>query len=243
MRAKSKFLLLTALQFGATATAMASSFSATPMNVEIHAPGSTSTVTIKNDGDQALTTQIRVFRWSQVNGVEKLEPTTDVVASPPMGNVAAKSEQVIRLVRVSKKLVDAEESYRVFVDEVPDLARRKSGQVGIAVRYSIPAFIIPPAAASSQVSWALERAGDVTAIVATNTGGRRVKVSALTLKDSAGKAVSFGEGLNGYVLARSSMRWVIPGNAPKLSLNGPVTVTARGDDGPINAQAKASPAR
>ena len=74
-------------------------------------------------------------------------------------------------------------------------------------------------------------------------GGRRMKISGLQVKDAGGNSVSLGEGLNGYVLARSSMRWVLPAKAQKLALNGPVVVSARGDDGPFNAQASANPAR
>jgi fimbrial chaperone protein len=35
--------------------------------------------------------QIRLFRWSQVDGKEKLEPTDEVAASPPAITMAAKT--------------------------------------------------------------------------------------------------------------------------------------------------------
>jgi len=240
MRATTLLLLLAGAALGAASPALATSFEASPVNVEIHAPGATSKVTIKNSGDKPLNTQIRVFRWSQSNGTETLEPTTDVVASPPMVTVDAKSEQLIRLVRVDKRPVAAEETYRIFIDEIPEPGLRKSGQVGIALRYSIPVFVMPQAGGEAQIAWSVEHSGGQAFLTASNTGDRRLKVSDLKLKDASGKLLSLGEGLNGYVLARSTKRWVIPAKAQKLGLSGPVVISARGDDGPFNAQAQAS---
>lgn len=243
MRFKKLLLLLSGLQLATAAPSVAASFQANPVNVEIRAPGAAGNVTLKNEADAPLNAQIRVFRWSVVDGKEKLEPANEVVASPPMANVPAKSEQVIRLVRVSKAPVATEETYRIFVDEIPDPSTRKAGQIGIALRYSIPVFVTPAAPQQSQVVWSVQQAGNETYLSATNKGGRRLKVFGLQIKDASGNSVSLGEGLNGYVLAGSSMRWVLPAKAQKLALGGPVVISARGDDGPFNAQASANAAR
>lgn len=237
MRATSLIMLLSTLQLAMTAPSFAGSFQATPVNVEMRAPASTSTVTLKNDADAPMNVQVRVFRWSQTDGTEQLVPSTDLVASPPMTAIAARSEQTIRLVRVAKSPVAAEETYRIFVDEIPDPAKQKAGQIAVALRYSIPVFVMPGDAAQPQLAWSIRQANGSTYVSATNSGGRRIKISGLQLKDANGASVLIGEGLNGYVLARSSMRWVLPPKAPKLGLNGPIVVSARGDDGPINAQA------
>ncbi len=243
MRVRSLFLLLSGLQLATVAPVFAASFQASPVSVEIRAPGAVSNVTVKNEANAPLNAQIRVFRWSVVDGKEKLEPATDIVASPPMALVAANGEQVIRLVRVSKAPVQAEENYRILIDEIPDPAKRKNGQVSLALRYSIPVFIMPATAAEPQLNWSVEQSGGEKYLSVTNSGGRRVKISNLQVKDAGGASVSLGEGLNGYVLARSSMRWVLPSKAAKLVLNGPVAVTASGDTGPINAQAKQNAAQ
>lgn len=243
MRATSLLFLLSSLQLSVVTPVFAASLQATPITVEIRAPGAVGTVTLKNEDAAAVNTQIRVFRWSQVNGEEKLEPTTDFVASPPMTIIAANGEQIVRLVRTAKTPVQAEETYRILVDEIPDPNKRKAGQIGVALRYSIPIFVMPPTATESKVQWSMQLADGKAFVSAKNEGSRRVRLSGMKLKDQAGNTVSLGEGLNGYVLARSSMRWVIPSGAQKLGLNGPVSVTARGDDGPINAQARLNAAQ
>ena len=237
MRATSLIILLSSLQLAMAEPSVAGTFQVTPINVELRAPGSSSTVTLKNDADAPMNVQVRVFRWSQTDGKEQLVPSTDLVASPPMATIAPRSEQSVRLVRVAKSPVAAEETYRIFVDEIPDPSKQKTGQIAVALRYSIPVFVMPSEPTQPQLAWSIRQADGTTYVSATNSGGRRMKISGLQLKDASGASVSLGEGLNGYVLARSSMRWVLPPKAPKLSLTGPVVVSARGDDGPINAQA------
>ena len=93
MRATSLIILLSSLQLAMAAPSVAGSFQATPVNVEMRAPASTSSVTLKNDADAPMNVQVRVFRWSQTDGKEQLVPSTDLVASPPMATIAPRSEQ------------------------------------------------------------------------------------------------------------------------------------------------------
>jgi len=83
-------------------------------------------VTLRNEGTTPINAQIRVFRWSLVNGQEKLEPTDDVVASPPSVTLTPKGQYIARIVRVSKQPVAGEESYRLLVDQLPDLSKQKT---------------------------------------------------------------------------------------------------------------------
>jgi fimbrial chaperone protein len=232
----------TALIVTASASAYAASLQASPMTVEIQAPGVTSMVTLKNEGADPVNAQIRVYRWSQVGGQEKLEPTTDVVASPPMATLAPKGDYLVRLVRLSKAPVAGEETYRILVDEIPDTSKQKPG-INIAMRYSIPVFIEPKQLGGAKLDWSVERRDGKLALNVVNNGDRRVRISALKVTDGSGTSVVFGQGLVGYVLARSSMQWIAPGTASKLSSTGPVTITATGDTGPIHAQATSQASR
>src|SRR5262249_62404241 len=115
-----------------------------PINVESPAPGASPTIKLRNEGSAPLNAQIRVFRWTQKDGEEKLEPPDDVVASPPIATLAAKADYVVRLVRLSKAPIAEGASYRLLVDELPDPARQKNGNIAIVLRYSIPVFFYKP---------------------------------------------------------------------------------------------------
>ena len=210
--------------------------------MEVLSPAAAATFTLHNEGTSPLNAQIRVFRWSQVNGEEKLEPTTDVVASPPIAALAPKTDYTIRIVRVSKQPVATGETYRLFVDEIPDPKSRRNRVISLVMRYSIPVFFYPRDTTDAKLTWSIEQHGGKVLVSATNRGDRHVRISALTLHDDTGATASFGKGLTGYVLGRSTMRWVAPGNAHRLRVNGSVGIAAQGDHGPIDAKSSTQPA-
>src|SRR5215471_17151953 len=215
----------------------AASLQVAPVMVEVAAPGAATTLKLRNEGTTPLNAQIRVFRWTQVNGEDKLEPTTDVVASPPLAKLAPKVDYTIRLVRVNKTPVAKEETYRLFIDELPDAANQRNRAVNLLLRYSIPVFFYPATGAPPSLTWSVDHSGGRLSVVAKNSGDRHIRVSNLKLKDDKGGTVSFGNGLSGYVLGGSARRWVVlPGNN-RLTTNSPITITAEGDVGPINTSA------
>ena len=221
----------------------AASLQVAPVSVEIPAPGAAAMLTLRNEGTGFLNAQIRVFRWAQVNGEEKLEPTDDVVASPPMAVLAPKTSYVVRLVRVTKQPISSEESYRLLVDELPDPTRQRNGVVAMVLRYSIPVFFYPPGISEAKLTWSAEQRGARTYVSATNDGDRHVRISELKLRNGDGTTVSFGSGLTGYVLGHSSMRWAAAGSRQRLGAGNSVVITAQGDRGPINASPSLQPAR
>src|SRR5690242_18933580 len=112
LRARSAVLAV-ALQPCFPALAPAGSLQVAPVGIEVAAPGAASSIKLRNEGATPINAQIRVFRWIQAKGEERLEPTGDVVASPPMVHIGPGAEFIVRLVRVTKQLVSAEESYRL----------------------------------------------------------------------------------------------------------------------------------
>jgi fimbrial chaperone protein len=109
-----------------------------PITLDLAAGTSASTVRLWNDARKPTNVQVRVFRWTKVNGKDHLEPTQDVVASPPITKLAPGTENLIRVVRVSKKPVQGVEAYRLLIDELPDAANKVPGQVNVMIRHSIP---------------------------------------------------------------------------------------------------------
>jgi fimbrial chaperone protein len=221
-------------------SAEAASLRVSPVLLDVSAPSAATTLTLRNDHTHPIDVQIRVFRWSQANGKDVLEPTADVVASPPMAALAPDTEYVVRVVRVSKRPVTAEESYRLVVDELPDPALRRAGTVTFVLRYSIPVFFAAPSGAGASVAWTARRSGNVTVVSATNSGGKRVRISNLKLEGSAG-TVPVREGLVGYVLAGASMTWPLRIEHPVAG--GATRLVADSESGPIRATVTLPPAR
>ncbi|MBB3238340.1 molecular chaperone [Phyllobacterium endophyticum] len=74
--------------------AQSASLRVSPTNPGMIAPGSSGVLTLTNEAKRPINVQIRVFRWTQVNGAEQLDPTNDVV-SPPSTTLASVKEYAV----------------------------------------------------------------------------------------------------------------------------------------------------
>ncbi len=202
-----------------------------PLSVDVTSPSQASSITLQNNGPEILSVQLRVFEWTQADGQDQLAPTTDVVASPPVARIAPGSSYTIRIARtVGAAAAGSEKSYRLWVDELPPaaLSRAEGGQVDVRLRFDLPVFF-HSAGSSPTLSWSSRKAGDDLVLEATNSGSGHARIEALELRTGSDE-VSFGEGLNGYVLANSTRRWTAPsGSANALGGGNATVVTGVGD--------------
>lgn len=235
MRKSIPAILTSVLVASVPTLATAGSLQVTPVSLDLPPSASSATIKLRNEGAAPLNAQIRVFRWMQENGEEKLVPTDEVVASPPIATLAGKTDYTVRVVRVSKEPLKAS-SYRLVVDELPDKSQQKDGVVNIVLRYSIPVFFYSAEAERPKLTWSVTQRGSRLYVTAKNDGDRHVRLAGLKLQPANGSAISLGEGLAGYVLGRSTMNWAAPHS--KRPIGGtPVAITALSDSGPISASA------
>jgi fimbrial chaperone protein len=206
--------------------AVAASLNVSPILLETFAPQQMATLTLRNTGSVAIVGQVRVFAWTQVNGLDVLSPTHAITGSPPMAEIRPGTDYTIRVVRVDTQPVVGEEAYRLVVDEVPDASARRNGVVAVALRYVIPVFFVAPGAGQGRLTWSIVRSEGKSALMATNTGDRRIQLRDLAL---GGKPVA--KGLSGYVLGHSQRTW------PLASVSANLAVTAVSDRGPVSGTA------
>lgn len=214
--------------------AMAGSLRVAPILLDVAAPGATTTLNLRNEGDRNLHVQIRVFRWTGTQSEPVLEPTADVVVSPPAATLTPGTEYVVRVVRVTRQPVAGEESYRVLVDEIPDAAADRANTVRFAFRYSIPVFFAAASAPAAEVAWSMAVKGNNAILTASNSGGRRVRLANLKVIDGDGRALILRQGLFGYALGRNVTVWTLP-TAGKGAPRGPFKLVAESETGAINA--------
>ncbi len=218
--------LLQAALIALAGPASGASLSVSPILLEAVAPQQMATLTLRNTGAAAIFGQVRVFGWTQVNGLDVLSPTNAITGSPPMAEIRPGTDYTIRVVRVASQPVVGEEAYRLVVDEVPDASARRNGLVAVALRYVIPVFFLAPSAGQGRLAWSIERSEGKSFLTATNAGDRRIQLRDLTL---GGKPVA--RGLSGYVLGRSQRKW------PLTSVSTNLAVTATSDRGPVSGMA------
>jgi fimbrial chaperone protein len=233
-----KLLAAMAIALVCTTPLRAASLEVQPALVEVMEPGAVSVMTLRNRGPRPINVQLRVYRWFQSNGEEHLLPTEDLVASPPLETLLPGAEYNARLIRVAKTAVDGEEAYRLLVDELPDAALGKTNSVKALIRHSIPVFFGDPDRKPPRVDWSIRKQGERVILAARNQGDSRLRISTLSLRDRAGKAIFFPQGLVGYSLGRSRMRWTAPAPLRGFAASGLGSIDAQGNEAPIPAAAQ-----
>lgn len=229
--------LLAATVLGAVpAHADPTSLQIMPVNIEVPAPGAASKVTISNNGPKTANIQVRVFKWVQKDGKDELIETRDVIASPPAVKLGSGKKSVIRVVRVNKQPAASEETYRLVIDDIA--APRKTGDaaIGFSVRHSLPVFFTTTADDQAELNWKALIKGDKLVLTASNSGDRRVRLMDLKVAGKGGKAISFGQGLSGYVLGQSTKVWVA--EAKSISSGAVVKILAQSDNGAVETTAR-----
>lgn len=117
--------------------ALADGFTISPTSINVALGSQVATLTVKSDGHGTSFGQVRVMRWMRDDGAGTLQPTRDVVASPPAMQMAPGQELTIRLVRTTTTPIVGEECYRVLVDQLPG-ASQEGQAVMFTIRHSVP---------------------------------------------------------------------------------------------------------
>lgn len=236
-------VILTALVFSGLTTVFASGLQVSPVSVTLSATHAADGLWLSNTGDQVLHAQVRVFRWTQVDGKDVLTPSQDLVISPPMLSINPQAQQLVRTIRMGPPLPvgSAEESYRLLIDELPVNGGKKS-QLQFVLHYSVPVFVQSQVLESDStkaensalrgvtLSWSLHQDGDVVSLDVSNAGTAHAQLASIDFVDKKGEKHSLNPGLLGYVLPGSRMRWVLKSDAKIFSNGGTLESLVNGEE-------------
>ncbi|CAN7781660.1 molecular chaperone [Variovorax sp. LjRoot175] len=238
-----------------TSPANGASLQVVPTSLTLQARQNADGLWLSNTGSQPLHAQVRVYRWTQVDGEDRLEPTRDLTVSPPMLQVPAGERQLVRVIRLGPPPMGAEASYRLIVDELPvpasapaegsaaaDGRATKHSGLQFVLRYSLPVFLLPatprapgavgPAETALQpdLQIRLVRTGEQTQLEVANDGPAHAQIEDLVLVDAAGERQTVRAGLAGYVLPGQRRRWNLPVTLhPSASASGVFKARVNGE--------------
>jgi fimbrial chaperone protein len=196
--------------------ASGSGLQVTPIGLRLATKTSAEALWLTNTGSDTIQAQVRVFRWTQVNGEDVLAPSRDLVASPPMVAIAPGDRQLVRVIRqVTPPEGGVEGAYRILVDELPVGVDVKGG-LTFVLRYSIPVFLAPagdpPTKAALETAWEETAAG--TRLQVHNHGNGHAQIADVAWQGPGERRSVLLSGLVGYALPGSTMRWNLPGGLP-----------------------------
>ena len=224
--------------------AHAAALQVTPIRLDLAADRPAAVLTLHNVGATPLNAQVRVFAWSQTADEDHLERTDDIVASPPIVQVAPGADQTVRILRVTKSNVSGEETYRLLIDEIPNGQGADATGVRMQLRYSVPVFVGAPLDGKPPVvQFALERtatgenaqppSASVLMLRAVNHDATHAQLSKVKLTWRDGQSTQLSPGLLGYALPHATRRWPVV-HAPADAREATLSAVVNGQ--PVTAQ-------
>ena len=197
------FLLAIALPMANAAT-----FSVSPIRVELDARHRSDILTFNNSGDEPLRVQIRSMHWGvAADGKWQLTPTDDLIVTPELLEIAPGHTAQLRV----GSLLDAgasEASYRLLIDELPNLSGNKSAprpEIRVLTQVSLPIFVEPAQATRSPQLNSADIEHGVLVVGVGNRGTQRLDAQSVkvVLTDRTGHVLAQHDSVANYVLPGS----------------------------------------
>lgn len=132
-------ILLTWL--AAVGSAAATNLQVSPVKLVLEPGQRAVQLNLTNTGDRSLLVQLDAYAWSQPGGKDELAATQALVISPPVVDIPAGSQQVIRVGLRRDERPSIEQTYRVMVTEIPTDQHAHRTALRLAVRLSLPLFV------------------------------------------------------------------------------------------------------
>jgi fimbrial chaperone protein len=215
---------------GTAASSGAASLSVAPTRVELDAGDPAAVVTLQNNAADPVMVQVQTFAWPRSPASADLEPTRDLLAVPPVIELAGNARQIVRVALRTPLPGDRERAYRLLITEVPRGGSR-STSVRFALRLSLPVFVTP-AGAEPRPAWSVRTEAGAVRLVLANEGDAHLQVRRIVLHPPGRPAQARTIDAPAYVLAGQEHSWPLPGGTaePTLELEaetniGPVPAT------------------
>ena len=186
-------------------TAEAGTLKVSPIKVFLPTSGETEVIRVKNPDPTPTLVQVQAVEWAEAEDLDEAKRAEEILAVPPIFEMAPNSEQVIRLAHREKGGSAIEKAYRLLITEVPEEV--DEGGIAFAVRLNMPLFVTPNGAVP-EPEWRFQysRSGEAQLILA-NRGKAHLMVKSLELREQGSTAPIFQTDQFAYALAGTEQRW------------------------------------
>lgn len=215
-------------------SALAGSFTVSPVRIELSPQRPLGSLTITNDGAEPVTIDAKAMLWTQQDGEDRHEDTRELIVTPPVFTLEPRGAQIVRIGLRRGPDKEHELTYRVFLTENAPPPTPTSTGVAMTLRLSVPIFIRPVATPVARLDWSASRgAADELKLQATNVGNLHVQVADLRLL-SDGQVI--GRISNpAYVLPEQTRVWIVKLDKPLRPEAGPIQLEGFSDAGDVKA--------
>jgi fimbrial chaperone protein len=194
--------------------ASAGSFGLSPLRLDLSGQAATASVNVRNNDSSPALVQAEAVVWSQVDGEDRLEPTTDLIVSPTVFTLPADGSQLVRVALRGAAEASRELSYRLILQEVPAEASPDFKGLRVALRLSVPIFVAPNSGkAEPNLEFSATRNADGALVLrADNKGNGHGRVLSFSLTPTNGHGPVLQDSVASYVLPGQYRTWTIKNN-------------------------------
>jgi fimbrial chaperone protein len=215
-----------------SASATAATLQVSPVRITISADGRAGIVRLQNDSDTPTLVQVEALTWNESEDPSNVARTDEILAVPPVFELAPDASQVIRLAVRRPVTSGTEAAYRLLITEVPRDVGDAAQGVSFALRLNLPVFVTPDGAAPAP-AWSLERNGGAAKLTLGNQGNAHVRVRSVQLFQDGVAEPVFASDDGGYVLAGAERSWQL--DLARLKDGASLTVKAETNLGELEA--------
>lgn len=154
----------------AAAQAAAASFVVNPVRVSLAASQQVVALTVSNNGSTPVRVQAQPMRWLAQGEADQYEATDLLLVSPPLFALEPGATQILRVGLRSPRAADREQSYRLYLTEVPGPIGANFQGLAMTLRLGIPIFIQPNVKVTPALEGNLTRGAQGFELVVDNRG-------------------------------------------------------------------------
>jgi fimbrial chaperone protein len=183
---KNGFWLIAAALSGLMPSGHAAEFTINPLQISLDRTSRASEISVRNDANATLRMQVQAMSWRQdAAGQDQYEPAEGLLYFPRAMEISAGDTRIIR-VGVKATPTTREETYRVFVEELPPANQANAGPPGgaslqVLLRVGVPVFVVPLQPERKAEITELTLRGATAAWVLANTGNVHLRAEKVAL--------------------------------------------------------------
>jgi len=153
--------------------------------------------------------EAQAMLWEQVDGVDRLTPTRDVLVSPVVFTLSPNTSQLVRVALQRPADPQRELSYRLILTEVPPQAQAGFTGLNVALRMSLPMFVEAIATSPPEIEWTAMRRADGLDVTARNAGSAHAHVFNFSVAPMAAPGEPIRAQTAAYILPDQARTWTL----------------------------------
>lgn len=221
---------LVVMAVGSLVTNAALAVTLSPVKVELSPANPVATITVTNDADLPLIFQNQVLAWTQVDGEDRLEESSDLLVAPAIAEIAPRGTRIFRVTERRPTVAIEERAYRLVLDDISATGRQSEvNGVHFVVSHRLPVFVAGTGKIGPKPHLGTcPDSAEAGCVRLENNGDQYVQVRSLIVTGSNWRE-ELGASIR--ILARAWKQWTFA--LPPESA-GRLTITAETSAGPVS---------